>query len=181
MNLTPSSHPSPPVYVFSVAGTSRCDVRAACSGATSSNARIPMHARKRKEALPERKIFLAWLETGASDRSLKHVRRRGGRAKRNRTQERKLNNEKDLESIFQPAGGGHPWRCDFCSHQRVVIEQWRARCSSSENQRSIRAPVARGENHHQFRARHQKGGSQRREHLQHQNGAGKSAVDAFLR
>src|SRR6266487_6692135 len=36
-----SSPPKPiPAYVFSVVGTSRCDVRAACSGATPSNASV---------------------------------------------------------------------------------------------------------------------------------------------
>src|SRR5213594_424587 len=36
-----SPRPSPPlVYVFSVVGTSRCDVRAACSGATTSIAGV---------------------------------------------------------------------------------------------------------------------------------------------
>ncbi len=32
--------PSPPLYLFSVVGTSRCDVRAACSGATLSIASV---------------------------------------------------------------------------------------------------------------------------------------------
>src|SRR5439155_11480591 len=36
-----SPRPSPPlVYLFSVVGTSRCDVRAACSGATTSIAGV---------------------------------------------------------------------------------------------------------------------------------------------
>src|SRR6266516_2202715 len=35
-----TKRPSPVPYLFSVVGTSRCDVRAACSGATPSNASV---------------------------------------------------------------------------------------------------------------------------------------------
>jgi hypothetical protein len=37
-SLSPNPTPAAPVYLFGVVGTSRCDVRAACSGATLSNA-----------------------------------------------------------------------------------------------------------------------------------------------
>src|SRR5437773_1319234 len=36
----PSSPPASPEYLFSVVGTSRCDVRAACSGAIPSTASV---------------------------------------------------------------------------------------------------------------------------------------------
>src|SRR5206468_3286013 len=37
--------PSPPYYLFSAVGTSRCDVRAACSGATLSIASVAANIR----------------------------------------------------------------------------------------------------------------------------------------